>query len=120
MIRGRQSVFVFVGAVVYSSLFIGILLVFLPNQVVTRSGLTPPPHLGPEQWVGLLLTIAGGIMGYVRAGSTASIIAGSISGILLLLAAFTLRALRVTNFADGQTAQPVCRPRRSSPACALA
>ena len=37
-----------------------------------------------------LLTIAGGIMGYVRAGSTASIIAGSISGILLLLAAFLL------------------------------
>ena len=37
-----------------------------------------------------LLTIVGGIMGYVRAGSTASIIAGSISGILLLLAAFLL------------------------------
>ncbi len=37
-----------------------------------------------------LLTIAGGIMGFVKAGSTASIIAGSISGILLLLAAFLL------------------------------
>ena len=37
-----------------------------------------------------LLTIAGGIMGYVRAGSTASIIAGSISGILLLVAALLL------------------------------
>lgn len=37
-----------------------------------------------------LLTIAGGIMGYVKAGSTASIIAGSISGILLLVAAFLL------------------------------
>ncbi len=37
-----------------------------------------------------LLTIAGGIMGYVKAGSTASIIAGSISGALLLLAAFLL------------------------------
>jgi uncharacterized membrane protein (UPF0136 family) len=36
------------------------------------------------------LTIAGGVMGYVKAGSTASIIAGSISGILLLLAAFLL------------------------------
>jgi uncharacterized membrane protein (UPF0136 family) len=32
----------------------------------------------------------GGVMGYVKAGSTASIIAGSISGILLLLAAFLL------------------------------
>ena len=37
-----------------------------------------------------LLTIVGGIMGFVRAGSTASIIAGSISGIMLLLAAFLL------------------------------
>ena len=37
-----------------------------------------------------LLTIAGGVMGYLKAGSTASIIAGSISGILLLLAAFLL------------------------------
>jgi uncharacterized membrane protein (UPF0136 family) len=37
-----------------------------------------------------LLTIVGGVMGYVKAGSTASIIAGSISGILLLLAAFLL------------------------------
>ena len=30
-----------------------------------------------------LLTIVGGVIGYVKAGSTASIIAGSISGILL-------------------------------------
>lgn len=37
-----------------------------------------------------LLTIAGGAMGYARAGSMASIIAGSISGLLLLLAAFLL------------------------------
>lgn len=37
-----------------------------------------------------LLTIAGGIMGFVKAGSTASIIAGSVSGILLLVAAFLL------------------------------
>ena len=37
-----------------------------------------------------LLTIAGGVMGYVKAGSTASLIAGSVSGILLLVAAFLL------------------------------
>lgn len=30
------------------------------------------------------LTIAGGVMGYVKAGSVASLVAGSISGILLL------------------------------------
>jgi uncharacterized membrane protein (UPF0136 family) len=37
-----------------------------------------------------ILTIAGGIVGYVKAGSMASIIAGSISGLLLLLAAWLM------------------------------
>jgi uncharacterized membrane protein (UPF0136 family) len=37
-----------------------------------------------------LLTIVGGVMGYAKAGSTASIIAGSISGILLLVSAYLL------------------------------
>src|SRR5438132_10975268 len=36
------------------------------------------------------LTIAGGIVGYVKAGSAASIIAGAITGVLLLVAAFLL------------------------------
>ena len=37
-----------------------------------------------------VLTMAGGIVGYVKAGSVASIIAGSITGVLLLVAAFLL------------------------------
>ena len=37
-----------------------------------------------------LLTIVGGVMGYVKAGSTASIIAGAISGIALIVAAYLL------------------------------
>ena len=37
-----------------------------------------------------LLTIVGGVMGYVKAGSTASLVACSVSGILLLVAAFLL------------------------------
>lgn len=37
-----------------------------------------------------LLTIAGGIIGYVKAGSTASLIAGSITGILLVVSAWLL------------------------------
>jgi uncharacterized membrane protein (UPF0136 family) len=36
------------------------------------------------------LTIAGGVVGYVKAGSVASIIAGSITGVLLIVAAFLL------------------------------
>jgi len=45
-----------------------------------------------------VLTIVGGVMGYVKAGSSASIIAGSITGILLIVAGFILpehRALGV-------------------------
>jgi len=37
-----------------------------------------------------LLTIVGGVIGYVKASSTASIIAGGISGIALIAAAFLL------------------------------
>ena len=48
-----------------------------------------------------LLTIAGGVMGYVKAGSTASLIAGSISGALILLAAFLLLGNAVAGLALG-------------------
>ena len=37
-----------------------------------------------------LLTIVGGVIGYVKAGSTASIVAGAISGVALIAAAFLL------------------------------
>ena len=37
-----------------------------------------------------VLTVAGGVVGYVKAGSVASIIAGSVTGVLLLVAAFLL------------------------------
>jgi uncharacterized membrane protein (UPF0136 family) len=48
-----------------------------------------------------LLTIAGGVMGYVKAGSTPSLIAGSVSGILLLVAAFLLPGSPVAGLALG-------------------
>jgi len=37
-----------------------------------------------------LLTVVGGVIGYVKAGSTASIVAGAISGIALIVAAYLL------------------------------
>ncbi|CAN5590383.1 hypothetical protein BH20VER1_BH20VER1_03010 [soil metagenome] len=48
-----------------------------------------------------VLTILGGVMGYIRAGSLASIIAGSISGILILVAAFLLPGNVVAGLALG-------------------
>ena len=46
-----------------------------------------------------LLTVAGGVVGYVKAGSVASIIAGSITGVLLLVAAFLLPEHRAIGLA---------------------
>ncbi len=46
-----------------------------------------------------VLTIAGGVVGYVKAGSVASIIAGSIAGVLLLVAAFLLPEHRAIGLA---------------------
>jgi uncharacterized membrane protein (UPF0136 family) len=48
-----------------------------------------------------VLTIAGGVIGYVKAGSMPSIIAGSISGILLLTAAFLLPDYAAVGLAIG-------------------
>ena len=46
-----------------------------------------------------ILTIAGGIIGYMKAGSSASIIAGSISGILLLAGAWLIPQNQIAGLA---------------------
>ena len=46
-----------------------------------------------------VLTIAGGFVGYAKAGSVASFVAGSITGILLLVAAFLLPQHRAIGLA---------------------
>jgi uncharacterized membrane protein (UPF0136 family) len=46
-----------------------------------------------------VLTVVGGVVGYVKAGSVASIIAGSITGVLLLVAAFLLPEHRAIGLA---------------------
>src|SRR5437870_10080861 len=46
-----------------------------------------------------VLTIVGGIIGYVKAGSVASIIAGAVTGVLLLVAAFLLPEHRAAGLA---------------------
>ncbi|HEX3233506.1 MAG TPA: isoprenylcysteine carboxylmethyltransferase family protein [Gemmatimonadales bacterium] len=54
--------FTLVRAVVYASLFIGLLLVFLPAQVVARSGIAAPGQVGAIQVLGILLAVAGGTL----------------------------------------------------------
>src|ERR1700746_3997417 len=46
-----------------------------------------------------VLTIAGGVVGYVKAGSVASVVAGLITGVLLLVAAFLLPEQRAVGLA---------------------
>jgi uncharacterized membrane protein (UPF0136 family) len=46
-----------------------------------------------------ILTIAGGVVGYVKAGSVASIVAGGITGVLLLVAAFLLPEYQIVGLA---------------------
>jgi uncharacterized membrane protein (UPF0136 family) len=46
-----------------------------------------------------ILTIVGGIIGYVRAGSVASIVAGGITGVLLLIAGTLLPEYRTVGLA---------------------
>src|SRR5438477_9887597 len=46
-----------------------------------------------------ILTVVGGVVGYIKAGSVASIIAGSITGVLLLVAAFLLPEHRAIGLA---------------------
>lgn len=48
-----------------------------------------------------LLTILGGVIGYVSKGSVASVVAGGISGILLLIAAYLLPGNVVAGLALG-------------------
>lgn len=72
-----------------------------PRQSAPR-GLPMPCMIGPAKIYFIifgLLTIVGGVIGYVKAGSTASIIAGSVSGIALIIAAFLLQGNLVLGLA---------------------
>jgi len=54
--------FVFVRALTYSTLFIGLLLVFLPGQLLARAGIAAPDVIGVTQGAGIAIAIAGGAL----------------------------------------------------------
>jgi protein-S-isoprenylcysteine O-methyltransferase Ste14 len=54
--------FVLARAITYSTLFIGLLLVFLPARVLERAGVRPPAALGPAQMMGLALGATGALL----------------------------------------------------------
>lgn len=46
-------------AMTYAALFVGLLLVFVPGRLLTRSGITRPPAIGLPQIMGMLIAAAG-------------------------------------------------------------
>lgn len=54
--------FVLVRAVTYATLFIGLVLVFLPARMLAWSGIAAPRVLGPAQAVGMALAALGGAL----------------------------------------------------------
>ena len=50
---------IFIRAITYSVFFIGLLLVFLPAQLLARAGITPPATFGVFQVMGLIIAICG-------------------------------------------------------------
>jgi len=54
-----MSVFVLARTVTYASLFIGLLLVFLPSRLLSSSGVTRPAVVGAAQVAGMLVAAIG-------------------------------------------------------------
>jgi protein-S-isoprenylcysteine O-methyltransferase Ste14 len=51
-----------VRAVVYATIFISVVLVFLPRQLLRWTGVTQPEELGTPQWFGIALVVIGGLL----------------------------------------------------------
>ena len=51
--------FVLARAATYSALFIGLLLIFLPDRILDSTGITPPADVGAWQVAGMLLGASG-------------------------------------------------------------
>jgi protein-S-isoprenylcysteine O-methyltransferase Ste14 len=49
-------------AFVYAALFIGVVLVFIPDQILAATGITRPAQIGPIQATGLVLVVLGGAL----------------------------------------------------------
>ena len=52
-------IFILARTVTYASLFIGFLLIFLPGQVLQRSGIVRPATIGLTELLGIVIGVAG-------------------------------------------------------------
>jgi hypothetical protein len=56
-----SRMFVLVRTVAYATLFIGLLLVFLPSQLLSTSGIPRRGAMGPQQIAGMVISGMGGL-----------------------------------------------------------
>ncbi len=56
------AIFVLVRALTYGALFVGIVLVFVPAQLLARAGIVRPPPVGPLQVVGIVIAVLGAML----------------------------------------------------------
>ena len=54
--------FVLIRALVYATLFIGFVLLFLPSRVLAWTGIESPERIGPLQGIGIALAAAGAVI----------------------------------------------------------
>jgi protein-S-isoprenylcysteine O-methyltransferase Ste14 len=53
------NMFVLMRAITYASLFIGVVLIYLPVRVLSWSGIVPPQEIGVQQIAGMVIGTAG-------------------------------------------------------------
>ena len=49
-------------SIVYAALFIGVVLVFIPEQILVATGIMPPKQIGTVESIGLTLVVLGGAL----------------------------------------------------------
>jgi len=54
--------FVFVRAITYAVLFIGLVLIYVPTQILSRAGIVHPEMIGLPQVTGIIIGTIGGII----------------------------------------------------------
>ena len=54
--------FIFARAATYAALFIGLLLIFLPNRILSSTGIIRPSAIGVRQVAGMLLGVSGAVL----------------------------------------------------------
>jgi protein-S-isoprenylcysteine O-methyltransferase Ste14 len=69
-----KSLFIALRALTYASLFIFLVLIFVPARLIERAGIARPPGIGPVQVAGLAIGVPGAclalwcVLTFIRAG----------------------------------------------------